>query len=233
MDVGLYQGIAGMSVAQRRLDAITQNLANLSTPAYKQTSSANQAELVGRGARRHLEMVTREAHDFSQGQLERTEGTYDLALLGEGFFVVEGAQGDVYTRNGSFRIDDKGVLQSHDGSRVAWEGNPGKIVPIGAPVVVDRGGMVTQAGEQVGRLKVVNFDDPSRLKARNDGTWQAPAGLAARPSQAEVHQGAIERSNVNSVEQLIELIQVQRNFESATSLVNRIDETYRRLNAVR
>ena len=233
MDVGLSHGVAGMTATQSRLDSITQNLANLSTPAFKQTSTAIQSKVVGRGDRRHMKMVTREAFDFSQGQLERTGGTFDLALMGEGFFALETPSATSYTRNGSFRIDDSGVLMAHDGTPVAWEGSRGTLTAVGLPISIDRAGNVSQGNERVGKLRVVNFAEPRKLVAKGDGRWLARNGQSPIPSQAEVHQGAIEHSNVNSVAQLVELIQVQRTFESATNLMSRIDETYRRLSSLR
>jgi flagellar basal body rod protein FlgG len=230
MNVGLYQGVAAMVAGERRLDAVAHNLANVSTPAFKRLASATQADYTGRAAKKTLSTSTVQRYDFTQGMLERTESPLDLALYGEGFFAVEGPGGEEYTRDGSFRVDDKGVLQTIDGRMVAWNSARGRIDPVGEPVTVDTAGTVKQGARLVGKLRVVAFDDPSKLSLGRDGAWRAPAKVRSHPAEAEVHQGALERSNVNAVDELVELVAVQRNFESAKSLLDMIDQSYRRLN---
>jgi flagellar basal body rod protein FlgG len=230
MNVGLYQGVAAMVAGERRLDAVAHNLANVSTPAFKRLASATEASLVGRGERKTLSTSTVQRHDFSQGTLERTGSPFDLALYGEGFFAVEGPRGEEYTRDGSFRVDDKGVLQTIDGRMVAWNGARGRIDAVGEAVTIDTAGNVKQGGRPVGTLRLVAFDDPSKLALGRDGAWRAPAKLRSHPAHAEVHQGALEGSNVNAVDELVELVAVQRNFESAKGLLDMIDQSYRRLN---
>jgi flagellar basal body rod protein FlgG len=233
VNVGLYHGVGAMVAAERRLEAVAQNLANVSTPAYKRVTAGTQAKHVGQAGRGFLGTSTARRVDFAQGELERTGAPYDLALLGEGYFTVEGARGPVYTRSGSLRVDDRGVLQTADGRMVAWKGSRGRIEPTGEPVTIDLAGFVHQGARRVGQLDVTAFADESRLVLGRDGYWRADAALERVPAEAEVHQGALERSNVNAVEELVELITIQRSFESASSLMDQIDHTYRRLNESR
>ncbi len=219
-----------MAAGERRLEAVTHNLANVSTPAFKRLASATEATYSGRRGTRALSTSTTQRADFGQGMLERTENPYDLALYGTGFFAIEGPRGEVYTRNGSFRVDEQGVLQTTDGDMVAWNGARGHIDPIGEGVTIDMSGTVKQGARLVGQLRIVDFDDPSKLALGRDGAWRAPAGASAKLGQAEVHQGALERSNVSAVDELVELVVVQRSFETAKSVVDMIDQSYRRLN---
>ncbi len=231
MNVGLYHGVGAMMACERRLDVIAHNLANVGTPAFKRCTPATEARLVGSTSRRFPVTSTSKSIDFRQGELERTGNPYDLALLGAGWFAVEGSAGEMYTRNGSFRVDDKGVLQTVEGHMVAWSGGRGRIDPVGDPMTIDASGVVTQGEGRVGQLRVVAFDDESSLRADGHGYWRAPGDARRAPSQAEVQQGALERSNVLAVDELVELITVQRNFESASSVLDMIDQTYRRLNS--
>ena len=233
MDTGLYSGVAAMRVSERRLDAITTNLANVSTPAYKRLGSVTQSFDVGLGLNRHREVATRHATDFSQGEIERTGNTLDLALEGQGFFATESANGEVFTRNGKLHVDEQGVLQTADGYPLAWEGARGAIQSVGEPVTVDGSGEVRQGALQIGRLKIVDFADAQRLELDGQGYFHAPRDLAHTSASAIVHQGAIERSNASSVDELVALIRVQRNFESAASVMRSIDQSYKRLDAAR
>lgn len=233
MNTGLYSGIAAMRASEQRLEAITANLANASTPAYKRRTAVSRSFEVGTGDRHHREIGTSFATDFSQGRIERTEDPFALALKGEGFFVVEGPDGEAFTRNGSFQLDDSGVLQTPEGYAVVWDGGRGRIDPVGEAVRIDTSGRVFQGAADVGRLKVVAFEEPELLRIDRLNYFQDPGALARTETDAEVHQFALERSNASTVDELIAMITVQRGFESATNLLQMLDQTYRRLNRAR
>ena len=233
MDTGLYSGVAAMRASEKRMEAITANLANLDTPAFKRLTSSTRAFDLGEGARRRTEVVTQNAVDFGQGVLERTGNALDLGLEGPGFFAVESPAGEVYTRNGSFHLDEQGVLQTQDGYPVAWEGARGVLTPVGDPITVDGSGLVRQGANDVGRIKLAGFAEPARLEHDARGYWHAPADLAPAAPEATVHQGASERSNASSIDELVEMVRVQRSFESAASLMRSIEQSYRRLNQQR
>jgi flagellar basal body rod protein FlgG len=218
---------------EKRMEAISANLANLDTNAYKRQGSVTQAFEVGNGAGRVRQIETHHSTDFTQGVLKRTGNPYDFALDGDGFFVVDGAKGESYTRNGAFHIDENGALHTADGLPVAWEGAPGVIAPIGESVNVDGSGNVRQGSNSIGRLRVVDFADKQRLTLDEQGYFHAPRGLKATASSANVHQGALERSNSQSVDELVAMVRVQRNFESAANLMRSIDQSYKRLNTPR
>ncbi len=218
-----------MRATERRLETITANMANLQTPAFKRQSTATHGHIFGEGPKAASSTKTVGYTDFSQGSLERTSNIYDLALMGEGYFAVEGQQGEMYTRNGSFRIDDQGVLLTQEGHQVAWEGARGRIDPSADAVVIDDAGKVSQAGQPVGRLRIVSFADQSMLELRNRGYYEAPVGLIPEASQAQVHQGALERSNVNGIDELVAMIALQREHQSASRLVESLNTSYKRL----
>jgi flagellar basal-body rod protein FlgF len=229
VDSGLYSGVAAMDLGQQRLDTIAANLANLTTPAFKRLSSSTQGFSVQRGARRVDGIRTQQAVDFSQGVLQRTANPLDVALVGDGFFAVDTPAGEIYTRNGAFRLDERGLLQTAEGYPVVWEGGRGRIEPVGAEVVIDASGTVLQGDARVGRLKLVAFAEPERLTLDRQGYFHAPPRLGRSVSAAEVHQGALESSNVGAIDELVAMIQVQRSFEIASNLMRSIDQTYRRL----
>ena len=233
MSQGLYEGVSAMDSAQRRMEAITSNLANLGVNGFKRRSiSTSSFDVVLQGQVKR-QIGTRTVVDHSQGALQQSDGAFDLALSGRGFFAVETTEGEAYTRNGQFRIDDSGVLQTFDGHPVAWQGARGTIDPTGDKVLVDPEGHVSQGEQQLGQLRIVDFERLSDLQQDRSGYYHAPRGLQEAPHGAVVRQGVLESANINAVDEMVEMITAQRSFESATRLMNMIDQTYRRLNQLR
>jgi len=230
MNAGLYQGVATMRASERRLEAITSNLANVSSTAFKRSVSMNHAVQAAKGGR--LNLTTTTTVDWSQGPLERTRVATDLALMGDGFFVLEGSEeeGEVYTRDGHFSINERGVLVTQLGNPVAWEGARGTMDSIGAPMRVDLSGNVFQGQRTIGRLRLVDFENRSLLRISKSGDYIAPPDMHPVRATAEVHQGALEGSNVSAVDELIALIQTQRSFEAGANLMSMISKSYERLN---
>jgi len=219
-----------MRAAERRLETITGNLSNTGTPAYKRRTAVAHAFEVGSGDRRHLEVATTYATDFSQGSLERTGNTFDVALMGQGFFSVDGPDGEIYTRNGKFRVDDQGVLLTAEGYPVAFERLTRAIDPFGSQVVIDGAGNLIQDNGEIGKLKIVDFANRSGLQLNNEGYYLASAAAKRQPAEGQVHQFALESSNSSSVDELISMIIVQRSFEAASNMMQMLDQSYRQLN---
>ena len=148
MDNGLYQAAGAMRSSERRLETIAHNLANVSTRGYKRETSFAHAIQSTRA--NVSQVVAGVAPDFTQGPLENTGHPLDLALDGPGFFVVEDAGGRSYTRDGSFRVDDRGTLVTQDGQPVAWKGARGSFRPTGRSATVDATGQVRQGDTVIG-----------------------------------------------------------------------------------
>ena len=218
-----------MTSAEKRLEVIASNLANLGTNGFKRTSTSSasfDALLEGRVVRG---VASSRGIDFAQGPLRATGEPYDLALHGEGFFAVEGPGGELYTRDGRFVVDERGVLQTVEGRPIAWEGARGTLDPVGAPVTIDAEGRVRQGELPVGTIRVVAFVRPGLLRPQSGGFFSAPSEALARPSLAQVRQGHLETANVSAVDELVALIAVQRRFEAGTRVMTAIDQSYRRL----
>jgi flagellar basal-body rod protein FlgF len=231
MDNGLYSAAGAMRSGEKRLETIAHNLANVSTRGFKRETTFEQAVKSARGG--DLQVVASLAPDASQGPLEATGNPFDLALDGRGWFAIEEANGRSYTRDGSFKVDDRGTLVTQDGRSVAWKGARGVLRPAGKPVTVDSRGTVRQGDAVVGELDVVDFTDASRLTPNGNGRFTAPDGAQSTTSSARVRQGTIERSNVESMDELVALVAVQRGFESAATAMRTIEQSYSRLNQPR
>jgi flagellar basal-body rod protein FlgF len=231
MDAGLYHATSAMRAGEKRLEAIAHNIANVSTRGYKRETTFTRALEASRA--RGPVVATGSAPDLSQGQLESTGNAFDLALEGRGWFAIDTPGGRSYTRDGAFRVDERGALLTQDGHHVAWRGSRGVLRPAGEAVVVDADGRVRQGEATIGQLEVVDLDPNARLAQTREGRWIALDAARESPSKAAVRQGALERSNVDAMDELVALITIQRSFESAATAVRSIEQSYRRLNQPR
>lgn len=233
MDQALINAAASMRASEQRLEMLSHNLANTSTTGYKRKSTTNtQFVLQTRGREERVQGTTFYT-DFGQGDLHRTGLPYDLALMGDGFFAVEGPEGELYTRGGNFFVDAEGVLTTPDGLALAWEERIAPIDPLGFEPVIDEEGRAYQGDVALGRLRVVDFEKRERLIEQNGGYWKAPAGLVEQAPTARVHQGSIESSNATGMVELIEMLVTQRSYEMAATTIQMIDQSYKRLNQPR
>lgn len=233
MNEGLLQGVNTMRTAEKRLEAIASNLANVDSNGFKRTGvTAREFERVLNG-RVEREVSLKANYNFSQGPLRETGNVYDLGLSGDGFFVVDGKDGELLTRDGRFFVDDKGVLQTFEGLPVAWDGARGALDPNGVEPTIDSEGYVRQGQSQVGRIRIVDYEDKASLRAQTGGLFSADVSATPLPSTAQVRQGYLETSNVSAVDEMVAMIAVQRQFEAGAKLMSAIDQTYRRLTSPR
>lgn len=229
MNVGLYRTVAAMRTNQQRVEIISSNLANTETTGFKRMLHvAHGAEGWGKH-NEHQQVVTGTRLDMEQGVLQRTGEDLDLALDGKGFFVVEGPDGPSLTRQGQFQLSQDGILVTRDGAPVQWSGTRGVLDPNGGAIKVDNRGGVIQGGQPVGLLRIVDVLGNDSIEPDDTGAYRLVNGAEMVESDAIVSQGFIERANVQTVDELVELIAAQRAFESAAQAFRTIDQSYRRL----
>jgi flagellar basal-body rod protein FlgF len=154
------------------------------------------------------------ALDARPGPIQPSGRDTDVAVMGRGFFEITTAEGPRYTRNGSFILDSERRLTTPDGRPVAGDG--GEIRIDGNDFTIGADGTVNVDGQNVARIKLVDFADPSRLEHMGDSLLKAPADLAPQPMAAAdtiMAQGHVEGSNVNTIDTLVAMIEAQRAFE--------------------
>jgi len=250
---GLYAAASGMVAGLLQQDVIAQNLANVDTPGYKKDIALVGAfadELAVRVESRAPWRLARTVpigglgpgvyvrgtgFDPSEGPFIETGAPLDLAIQGDGYFVVETPQGEAYTRNGSFTLNSRGELVTMDGMPVLGESGPITLPssPSGADgrasVEVRGDGRVTADGRLVGRLRIVAFDDPSSLAKAGGSLFVAASGATARPVGAAdgtvVRQGFLEMSNVSVVTEMVQMIAGMRAYETCQRVVWFLDGT--------
>ncbi len=228
MNAGLYSAVSGSLSALTRLDAITNNLANASTPGFKAERLVQRAERVGTAPPSATTVPTPITRgtletDFTQGPVEATGNPLDVALSGQGFLVVNGPQGERLTRRGNLALDTEGYLTTSDGARV--QGDGGDIHVGNGPVAIGSDGSVRAGDQQVGKLRLVAVADPSAL-VREGGTTFAAGGQAltdAEAGEVRVLQGSLEAANLSPVENLVALVDTMRGFEAYMRAAERLD----------
>ncbi len=199
------------------LDTVANNLANTSTPGFRAhhdlfrsvlaTASSAPLSTINQ-AINNYGILGGNRLDLGQGSLERTGNDFDLAIEGKGFFVVQTAAGELYTRNGGFHVSPQGQLVTSEGDPVM--GQQGPIAVVDGPFSVGPDGTISVNGAVAGNIKLVEFPDGTQLESVGKTYYSAPVNSAKAATQSGVQQGTLESSNVNPVAGVVELIAVQR-----------------------
>lgn len=207
----------------QELEIITHNLANTSTVGFKRRCNAFTKALDTQQGSPDTyspgQINLKSSLDFSQGNFIQTGNPLDFAIMGKGFFVVETPDGPLYTRNGSFQINNQGQLTDSAGRIIEGEAGP-ITVPSGvsiSQIAVTSDGKVNANGVNIGKLQIVDFkDDESKLVSAGDNCYSMP-DKDIKPAPADniaVKQGFEESSNVKTVDELVDLIMVSRLYEA-------------------
>ncbi|WP_334163844.1 flagellar basal-body rod protein FlgF [Phenylobacterium sp.] len=228
MENALYVGLSRQIVLRREMDIIANNIANADTAGFKveslMTRADPQAPAFTLGGPKPVKFVVADgvARDFAQGALRKTDGPFDMAIEGQGFFRVQSAEGERFTRDGRFRTDEIGRLTTQGGSPVLDEGG-GEITvdPELGPVTIAQDGTISQGGERIGKVAVVAFDDLAVLEKRGDNLYQNTSNALPQPAlEAKVRQGMLEGSNVQPIAEITRMIEVQRAYESMARMMD-------------
>ncbi len=233
MNSGIYAAVSGDMVSMQRMDVITNNLANINTIGFKKDrmvfssmldSVKNPTQANGSLTSSPVLADYQVETDFSTGALKQTGNPLDVALDGDGFFVVDTPQGKAYTRQGNFHLDGNGQIVTADGYIV--QGGGGPVTIKGGRVEINDKGEVSVDGQQVGTLSVVDFPKPYRLQKTGSALF-VPDGLDVTEQAAKgalVRQGELEDSNVQSLLEMVTLIATCRQYESCVKTIQSFDE---------
>lgn len=245
---GLYIAYTGMINEQHRLDTMTNNLANASTVGYKKEGATSQSfdevltvkikdastgdeRLVQRLGRNNPGVKIGENYtDYTQGSFRVTGNTYDLALAGEGFFAIEftnksGETSTMYTRAGQFTLNREGYLVNEDGDYVLDEQSRRiQLDPLQEATISDDG-TITQGGNQVARIQVIDFEDYNYLEKYGESYYRPVEGARTTQANAEVKSGYLEMSNVQVVSEMVNLISITRAYESNQKIIQTYDSS--------
>ncbi len=235
MSGGMYLAAAGAMAQQSRLEVLANNIANIDTTGFKAERTVFRVENADEPAQAQetegeIQPLSPYSPpfetrvDFSQGALHQTGNPLDVAISGNGFFSVQTPEGIQYTRQGSFSLNDQGALVTPDGYTVEGEG--GAITIEAGTVDIDMTGGIFVDGDEVGRLKITEIDNPQTLKKTGNGRFMpTDATIAApAPETANVSQGYLESANVSPILAMTEMIETTRVFEAYQKVIQSADE---------
>jgi flagellar basal-body rod protein FlgG len=244
---GVYIALSGAKLQELRLETAANNLANVNTSGYKAdrvSSSSFEFELETLidelNVRPEPPLNENNPYDiayaktlrvgtsYAQGMSEVTGNPLNIALEGPGFLAVDTPNGVRYTRQGSFAIDSKGQLITPDGFAVRGKGLTGLDA---GDITIDLQGNVLVDTESRGSLEIVEFENPDVLKKEGHNMFIASpdANILKNADATIVHQGSLEKSNVNVVTEMVNMIEINRIFQSYQKIITSIDETTDRL----
>jgi flagellar basal-body rod protein FlgG len=252
MNSALWVAKTGLDAQQTRMSVISNNLANVNTTGFKrdratfqdlmyqnlvqvgsQTSSDTQAPsglYIGTGVR-----IGATEKLYQQGTLQQTGNNLDMAISGRGFFQIQMPDGTIaYTRDGSFQVNNQGQVVNVNGYPLS----PSITIPQNAQsVTISNDGIVSAqipgqaAAQQVGTITIADFINPSGLEARGDnllfetGASGSPqSGTPGLNGLGTLQQGSVENSNVNVVEEMVNMIETQRAYEMNSKAVTTTDQ---------
>lgn len=196
-----------------RLAAISHNIANLNTPAFRGVRAIPAFD--GHGA-------LNAAIVQGDGGLAQTARGLDLALRGPGFFVIERSGRLLLARSGAFRVNGDGLLANASGDIVLGVSGPIAVPDDGEPVRIDASGALWSGFRQLGQLRLVAVADASLLRPAGEGAYSYEGALA--PWQGSVVQGALERANVDPAEETVRLMETTRHAESVQRAISIYDK---------
>ncbi len=230
MSISSNIALSHQMALQNQMDIIANNIANSSTAGYQGQNSMFAAVLAEATTGDQVAFVQDQGvlRNVESGPLSSTRNPLDIAIKGEGYFVIETEEGPRYTRNGAFRIDADGQLVNVDGEPILAEGDlPIVFAPGETEIQVSRDGTVSTENGTIGRLRLVTFaneQDMSKIGATLYETDQEP--LEAPDS--EFVQGMLEGSNVQAVVELTRMIGVMRSYQGAAKLIESEDDRAKR-----
>lgn len=218
---GIYAAAAGMKAVSIQQDITANNLAHADKPGYRRQllryeSFGVQPAHYGTNVERFV--------DFRPGDHVHTGRDLDVALVGDGFFVVDGPAGPHYTRNGVFQTNAAGLLMNMDGYPVQGIGGP-IVAPVGTQLfsVLDNG-VVLADGQEIGQLRIVQFADNNRLQRIGQTFFRAPQDMPPQASGTEVRGGYRETTNGPMVLEMVQMIHGLRHYEAAQRALNSLNE---------
>ena len=209
------------------MEVIANNLANLATPAFKRESVQFEQYMVPMPATEgeapgntNVSFVLDRGvvRDISDGRLEPTSSPTDVAITGPGYFTVQTPDGERYTRNGHFKLDNSGRLVTDEGFAVQGDGGEFTIQPEDGDIHIAGDGTVSTDKTVLGKLRLVDFADERALKKAGSSLYTADGQQPQAVAKADIHQGMIERSNVEPMLEITHMIEVMRAYQASAEL---------------
>jgi flagellar basal-body rod protein FlgF len=244
MENTLLIGLSRQMMLERQMDVVANNVANVNTNGYKADRSlfeeylmpgAHEDNFVGRDRRLSFVQDRATFHDFAGGPTEQTKNPLDVAIDGKAFLVVQTPNGERYTRDGGLQINAQGQLVTASGNPVLGSNGPITFQQTDHDITISNDGTVTvlegvnNAADSIrGKLRLVSFAQAQKLLKEGSNLYSAGEGNFAQPdTSARVHQGFIEKSNVNAVTEMSRMVEVSRAYTQMATLLQQQSDLQR------
>lgn len=230
MDNAIYAALTRQAGLMNEMRVVANNIANANTNGFRREGvvfSEHLTALDRRGDTLSMANARGRLVDLDQAVLNQTNGTFDIALEGEGFFMVQTPQGNRLTRAGAFIPSPEGELMTPDGHRLLDEGQAPVMIPSGVgKIAIGSDGTVSAGGMAIAKIGI--FAEPDKKDLTHDGgTLFAASGEVVPLDNPKVRQGFLEDSNVDPVFEITRMIEVQRAYELGQSFLDREDKRIR------
>lgn len=228
MENASYIALSRQAALWRQMEITANNMANVNTPAFKGEQVMFTDYLVktpapaGRVGTEQIAFVQDIGvlRDTREGPMTSTGNPLDLALHGDGYFVIDTPDGPRYSRQGHFHMDPTGMLVTSAGKAVMQEGDmPIVFAPNETQISIASDGTVSTENGPIGRLRVVRFDNDQELRKAADGLYETTA-QPIEATQRDVVQGMIEESNIQAVAEMTNLIAITRSYQAAQQMID-------------
>jgi flagellar basal-body rod protein FlgF len=235
MENALLIGLSRQTTLERELAVIANNVANVNTSGFKSdqtlfeeylTSGAHEDDFVGRDRRVSFVQDRGTYRDFSEGGLQQTGNPLDVAIQGNGFFAVQTAAGERYTRDGNFQLNAQGQLVTNSGDLVLGNNGPIAFQPTEHDINISPDGTVTvvdgtsPADAIRSKLRIVSFANEQSLTKEGNNLYSTANPADAQPDlKSTLRQGYVEKSNVNAVAEMTHMIEVSRTYAQIANML--------------
>ncbi len=231
MDAAMYKALSGAVLQMHRLEVTAQDLANVNTSGYKGQRLSFSEVLANRLPPEErpggLVAVASQVTNLGQGEIQPTGNPLNLALEGDGFFVVQTSRGVRYTRDGAFALKADGTLITMQGDAVLGEAGPIQITGVRVEVAGD--GTVASDDGEIDKIRIVRFADSRRVAKEGANLFVTASENVQEAADARVLQGSLEQSNVSSIDGMVSLIALNRQFEASQRAMTLMDSATQKM----
>ena len=229
---GIYTAARGLNSRMKNLEIVANNLANLNTTGFKR--EVPFSEVMNQYGKVDIQKAT----DYQQGDLMQTSNPLDVAISGNGFFVVQTENGAELTRNGQFKISDDGYIVTRNGNKVL--GRNGAINVNDLLLDKDKVLTITQKGDikygdnLIDSLLIAKMNDPQSSERTTGVNFNADNNgfQIADPDSYVIKQGYLEESNINPIKEMEAMIQLNSEYDSSSKVINYLDQSLDEANQI-
>jgi len=227
-------GLSRQIALRRQMDVVANNMANINTTGFKAENMLFEEFKMPVARDKDFQFNDQPlsyvqdwatVHDMSGGAMVQTGSELDVALNGDGFFVIQTPAGERWSKSGAFQLNASGTLVDASGNPVLGQSGPISFGPEETGILIGKDGSISSSAGAKGSLRLVEFANPQDLTREGNNLYAGGTPTAATNTRAM--QGFIEKSNVSGVTEMAEMIRVQRAYESAASLASKQDDLRR------